>query len=119
VERKRLAIIGGGPKGVAIAAKAHVLRILGKIDIEVSIFEEHGIAANWDGTNGYTDGNQRLGTPPEKDIGYPYRCVFGEDASLELYEYSWASYLVANRWFGRYVDRGKPHPNHSEWAGYL
>lgn len=119
MERKRLAIIGGGPKGVAIAAKAHVLRILGKIDIEVSIFEEHGIAANWDGTNGYTDGNQRLGTPPEKDIGYPYRCVFGEDASLELYEYSWASYLVANRWFGRYVDRGKPHPNHREWAGYL
>ena len=119
MEKKRVAIIGGGPKGVAIAAKAHVLRMLGKIDIEVSIFEEHGIAANWDGTNGYTDGNQRLGTPPEKDIGYPYKSVFGENVSSTLYDYSWASYLVANGSFGRYVDRGKPHPNHKEWASYL
>ena len=114
-----MAIIGGGPKGVAIAAKAHVVKMLGYIDIETTIYEEHGIAANWDGTNGYTDGKQRLGTPPEKDIGYPYKSIFGEEVSSSLYDFSWASHLVSNGSFGRYVDRGKPHPTHDEWAGYL
>ena len=48
---------------------------------------------------GWTDGRQRLGTNPEKDIGFPYRSVLvpGRDAELDdrMVRLSWQSYLVA------------------------
>lgn len=38
---------------------------------------EQRAVADWHGTDGWTDGEPHLGTPPEKDIGFPYRSCFG------------------------------------------
>ncbi len=74
----RLLLIGAGPKSIAVAAKAHVLRELGWRTPEITILERKEVAANWSGKNGFTHGLQPLGTPPEKDIGFPY------ESELEL-----------------------------------
>ena len=115
----KIAIVGAGPKAAAIIAKAFVLNKLGIGKLEIDIFEEHEIAANWDGQYGHTDGQQKLGTPPEKDIGFPYESLFGKQVDEELFQFSWESYLIAHKLYGSYIDRGKPHPFHSEWAKYL
>jgi len=80
-----LAVLGAGPKALAIAAKANVLRDLGLGSIDVVLIEQRAVAADWRGTDGWTDGEPLLGTPPEKDIGFPYRSCFGPavDAALE------------------------------------
>ena len=31
------------------------------------------VNANWQAEGGWTDGQHRLGTSPEKDVGFPYR----------------------------------------------
>ncbi|SFU23439.1 DUF2971 domain-containing protein [Paraburkholderia aspalathi] len=66
----RIAVIGGGPKAAALAAKAAVLRELKKADVQVTIFEPDQIGAAWTGESGYTDGEQRLCTIAERDVGY-------------------------------------------------
>ena len=58
--RQEVAIIGGGAKAAAIAAKAAALRAARRADIHVTIFERHAIGAHWDGGHGYTDGTQPL-----------------------------------------------------------
>ncbi|MDY0748702.1 SidA/IucD/PvdA family monooxygenase [Paucibacter sp. R3-3] len=116
---KRIAVMGAGPKAMAIAAKAHVLRQLGIADIEVVVIDAVDIAANWDGEHGHTDGDHRLGTPAEKDIGYPYRSVFGPKVDSETFRFTFGAYLVSKGRYGPYVDRGKPHPHHARWAAYL
>ncbi|CAN7282398.1 SidA/IucD/PvdA family monooxygenase [Pseudoxanthomonas sp. LjRoot168] len=74
----RLAIIGGGPKAVAIAAKASVLNRtrfggVAPVSFEVVVFERDQIGANWSGGKaGYTDGDQQLCTLIERDLGFPY-----------------------------------------------
>jgi mycobactin lysine-N-oxygenase len=60
----RLAVIGAGPKAIAVAAKAAVLKALGKGEVDVVVFDEADVAAHWDGAHGFTDGHHRLGTPP-------------------------------------------------------
>ena len=64
-----LAVLGAGPKALAIAAKAKVLRDLGLGSLDVVLIEQRAVAADWRGTDGWTDGEPHLGTPPEKDIG--------------------------------------------------
>lgn len=73
----RLAIIGGGPKAVAIAAKAAVINEFEfnekkPAKIEVDIFDPNPIGAHWSGKHGYTDGLQPLCTLAERDLGFPY-----------------------------------------------
>lgn len=120
---KTLAVVGAGPKAVAVAAKAAVLRDMGVDDIDVVAVERAGVAANWRAVGGWTDGRQRLGTNPEKDIGFPYRSVLvpGRNAELDerLVRLSWQSYLVATGRFAGWIDRGRPSPSHDTWAGYL
>ncbi|PHV07438.1 hypothetical protein CSQ96_09545 [Janthinobacterium sp. BJB412] len=60
--RKRVAVVGGGPKAVALAVKAKVLKALKLQDTEVVIFEKQSIGAAWEGSDGYSDGEQRLCT---------------------------------------------------------
>ena len=50
-----LAVIGAGPKGIALAAKAKALADLQLGTATIHIIESHSIAANWIGTAGYTD----------------------------------------------------------------
>lgn len=119
MDKKKIAVIGAGPKAIAIAAKAHVLKQQNILDVDITLFDELDVAANWDGANGFTDGNHKLGTAPEKDIGFPYNSIFGREVNREIFRYSWQNYLVDKGRFASYIDRGKIHPFHEEWARYL
>lgn len=118
-----LAVVGAGVKAVAVAAKAAALRDMGIETVDVVAVERAGVAANWRAGGGWTDGRQRLGTSPEKDIGFPYRSALvpGRDTELDerMMRWSWQSYLVATDQFVGWVDRGRPAPAHETWARYL
>jgi len=55
-----LAVVGAGPKGLAIAAKRAALARTGLEVPDLVLIERAGVAANWSGTSGYTDGRWRL-----------------------------------------------------------
>jgi mycobactin lysine-N-oxygenase len=118
-----LAVLGAGVKGVAVATKASVLREMGVDAPEVIAVERTGVGANWQASGGWTDGAQRLGTSPEKDVGFPYRSSLVPRRNAELDErmtrYSWQSYLIATGQFAQWIDRGKPAPTHRNWGEYL
>jgi mycobactin lysine-N-oxygenase len=121
-----LAILGAGAKAVAVAAKASVLRDMGieGLDVpDVIAVERTGVGANWQASGGWTDGAHRLGTSPEKDVGFPYRSALAPRRNAELDErmtrYSWQSYLIATASFAEWVDRGRPAPTHRRWSQYL
>ncbi|MBO0678253.1 NADPH-dependent L-lysine N(6)-monooxygenase MbtG [Mycolicibacterium sp. S2-37] len=118
-----LAVIGAGPKAVAVAAKAAELRNMGVDAPEVVVVERTAVAANWTAAGGWTDGEHRLGTSPEKDIGFPYRSALVPRRNAELDErmtrHSWQAYLIATSQFAEWIDRGRPAPNHRRWAAYL
>jgi mycobactin lysine-N-oxygenase len=118
-----LAVIGAGAKAVAVAAKAAVLREMGVEVADVVAIERSGVAANWRAGGGWTDGRQRLGTSPEKDVGFPYRSALvpGRNAEVDerMTRFSWQSYLVATDQFVGWIDRGRPAPTHDTWAEYL
>ncbi len=118
-----LAIIGAGPKAVAVAAKAAVLRDMGIPVPQVVAVERTAVAANWQSSGGWTDGNHRLGTGPEKDVGFPYRSTVAPRRNAELDDamlrHSWQAHLVATGQFAEWVDRGRPAPAHRKWAQYL
>ncbi|WP_166905372.1 NADPH-dependent L-lysine N(6)-monooxygenase MbtG [Mycobacterium sp. DL440] len=118
-----LAVIGAGPKAIAVAAKAAELRAMGVPAPEVVAIERAGVAANWQAVGGWTDGNHRLGTGPEKDVGFPYRSSLVSRRNAELDErmtrHSWQAYLIATGGFAEWVDRGRPAPTHRRWSQYL
>jgi mycobactin lysine-N-oxygenase len=112
-------IVGAGPKALAIYTKARILRELGFLAPPVVIIERTEIGAHWDGTLGYTDGQRLLCTPPEKDLGFPYRSPFGDRVNQYMYEYSWNHYLVETSRISSWIDQGRKHPTHGGWATYL
>ncbi|MDT5174805.1 MAG: mycobactin lysine-N-oxygenase [Mycobacterium sp.] len=118
-----LVILGAGAKAVAVAAKAAVLREMGVAVPDVVAVESTGVAANWQAGGGWTDGRQRLGTSPEKDVGFPYRSTLvpGRDSEVNerMMRFSWQSYLIATNQFVGWVDRGRPSPAHDTWGQYL
>lgn len=123
-----LLVIGAGPKAIAVAAKATVMRGLGLPAPHVRVVESHAVGANWQSIGGWTDGRHRLGTGPEKDIGFPYRStVTGRTAhsdlnaeiSRRMQAYSWMSFLVEHQTYAEWIDRGRPNPHHHVWARYL
>ncbi len=75
--------MGAGPKGIAIAAKARALAAAGLPAPRVVLVDRGEVAGNWSGRQGYTSGLLPLGTPPEKDVGYPYAANWG-DASADV-----------------------------------
>src|ERR1700761_2225731 len=118
-----LAVLGAGAKAVAVAAKAFVLREMGVDVPDVVAVERIGVAAHWQASGGWTDGAHRLGTSPEKDVGFPYRSALVPRRNAELDErmtrYSWQSYLIATASFAEWIDRGRPAPMHRRWSQYL
>ena len=118
-----LAVIGAGPKAIAVAAKAAELRDMGVEVPDVVVVERNGVAANWQAVGGWTDGQHRLGTSPEKDVGFPYRSSLVPRRNAEIDErmtrHSWQSYLIASAQFAEWVDRGRPAPTHWGWSRYL
>lgn len=120
-----LAVIGGGPKAAALTAKAKVLRETGQLDVRITIFEPDGIGAHWRGLAGYTDGEQRLCTLAERDVGYPYSSLFGKDVDLRMAaDYSWGRFLHERpsgyeHGFRTWLDAGRKPPYHASYADYL
>ncbi len=118
-----LAILGAGAKAVAVAAKASALRDMGVDVPDVIAVERTAVGANWQASGGWTDGAHRLGTSPEKDVGFPYRSALVPRRNAELDErmtrYSWQSYLIATASFAEWIDRGRPAPTHRRWSQYL
>jgi mycobactin lysine-N-oxygenase len=120
-----LAVIGGGPKAAAIAAKASVLRQLGAHAMpDVVIYERKAMAAAWTGGNGYTDGVQPLCTLAERDLGFPYGTAYGRAAAEMMFaQYSWPSFGVqagagrAN--YEQWVLHGRRPPAHLDFARYV
>jgi hypothetical protein len=95
-----LLVLGAGPKGVAIAAKRYMLAKLGYRVPHVRLIDGQGVASHWSGQAGFTDGNQLLGTRPEKDVGFPYLSACWPDKALsravakEMLHLSWQSHLI-------------------------
>jgi mycobactin lysine-N-oxygenase len=118
-----LAVVGAGAKAVAVAAKAAELRDMGVDVPDVVAVERTAVAANWQAVGGWTDGQHRLGTGPEKDVGFPYRSSLVPRRNAELDErmtrHSWQAYLVATGQFAEWIDRGRPAPTHRRWSQYL
>ncbi|CAN3129842.1 NADPH-dependent L-lysine N(6)-monooxygenase MbtG [Mycobacterium sp. smrl_JER01] len=118
-----LAVVGAGPKAVAVAAKAAELRGMGVEVPDVVAIERSAVGANWQAVGGWTDGQHRLGTSPEKDVGFPYRSSLVPRRNAELDErmmrHSWQSYLIASAQFAEWIDRGRPAPTHAGWSRYL
>jgi len=92
-----IAIIGGGPKGVAVAAKAAVLsQRPPRPMLNVTVYEHDALAAAWRGGSGYIDGLQPLCTLAERDLGFPYsRTSFGPDVARDMFvHFSWQAFAV-------------------------
>lgn len=122
-----LAIIGGGAKAVAIAARAKVLSDL-RIGnpVSITIFEKDEIGAHWKGDYGYTDGEQRLCTPIERDLGFPYQTLPPSIGERMHEQFSWPTFLIekarnsdGEESFSRWVDQGRKPPSHFEFHQYL
>ncbi|NNH71817.1 SidA/IucD/PvdA family monooxygenase [Nocardia uniformis] len=118
-----LLVVGAGPKALAVAAKSHVLRKLGLPAPRVVVVEAHAVGGNWLPSGGWTDGQHRLGTSPEKDVGFPYHSTWARGHNQELNAgmaaFSWTSFLIEHGTYAEWVDRGRPSPQHHIWAKYL
>jgi mycobactin lysine-N-oxygenase len=79
------------------------------------------VGAHWTGKSGYTDGIQRLCTPAERDVGFPYASKGGEQVDLLMHsQFSWQSYLLSQPHdYSRWVDHGARPPRHRDFARYL
>lgn len=127
----KIAVIGGGPKGAAIAAKARALQDAGYSELpEVVIYEQTDVGANWTGQAGYTDGKQLLCTIAERDIGFPYDSItfpqvgtFPPVASIMFGRFSWHAFCIREGFDpGTYADwvlDGRSPPCHGDFARYL
>jgi hypothetical protein len=63
-----------------------------------------------------------LGTPAEKDVGYPYPANWGDASAAvvaAMAEYSWQRHLIKHGVYGDWVDRGRMRPTHRQWSAYL
>lgn len=121
---KKIAVIGGGPKAAALCAKASAINAFGQ-QVTVRVFERDQIGAAWLGKHGYSDGIQRLCTPPERDVGFPYeRGLLNASGVGDLFgRFSWQVFLI-NRMrsadgYRDWVDRGRKPPSHELYARYV
>jgi mycobactin lysine-N-oxygenase len=117
-----LAVVGAGPKGIAIAAMARALAAAGLDPPRVVLVDRGAVAGNWSGRQGYTNGLLPLGTPPEKDVGFPYPHSWGAASSsvtAAMADYSWQRHLITNGSYADWVDRGRLRPTHRQWSFYL
>jgi mycobactin lysine-N-oxygenase len=114
--------VGAGPKGIAIAAKARALAAAGLSAPRVVLVDRGAVAGNWSGRQGYTSGLLPLGTPAEKDIGFPYADSWGAASAAvtaAMAEYGWQRHLISRGAYADWVDRGRLRPTHRQWSSYL
>ena len=80
------------------------------------------MAGNWSGRQGYTSGLLPLGTPAEKDVGFPYADSWGSASpavTAAMADFSWQRHLIAHGAYADWVDRGRLRPTHRQWSYYL
>jgi mycobactin lysine-N-oxygenase len=120
---QQLAIVGLGPKGAAIAAKATALKNTGRDAPDITVFDPDGVAPAWSGKFGYTDGEQELCTLAERDIGYPYDRGYPGVSDEMFANFSWQSFAISEGSGGarydEWVTRGRRPPLHRQFARYL
>jgi mycobactin lysine-N-oxygenase len=117
-----LAVVGAGPKGIAIAAKVRALTAVGLDAPQVVLVDRSEVAGNWSGRQGYTSGLLPLGTPPEKDVGFPYPASWGSASSAvtaAMARFTWQRHLAERGAYADWVDRGRMRPTHRQWSAYL
>jgi mycobactin lysine-N-oxygenase len=117
-----LAVVGAGPKGIAVAAKARALAAVGYDAPRIVLIDRAGIAANWSGQHGFTNGRLPLGTPPEKDVGFPYADSWGAQShalTAMMARFGWQRYLIDRGLYADWVDHGGLRPTHRQWGAYL
>jgi mycobactin lysine-N-oxygenase len=117
-----IAVIGAGPKAAAIAAKAEVLNRIANIGFNITIFEKGRIGNNWTGPSAYTDGEQLLCTPAERDVGFPYdTSIHSEVPHYMQADYSWMAYSVqkGDQSYSDWVNRGTLRPTHNDFSEYV
>ena len=117
-----LAVVGAGPKGIAIAAKARALTAAGLEAPHIVLIDRGTVAGNWSGRQGYTSGLLPLGTPPEKDVGFPYPASWGPASSAvtaAMARFTWQRHLTDRGAYADWVDRGRMRPTHRQWSTYL
>jgi mycobactin lysine-N-oxygenase len=117
-----LAVVGAGPKGIAIAAKARALAVAGLGAPRVVLVDRGAVAGNWSGRQGYTSGLLPVGTPAEKDVGFPYADSWGTASpavTAAMADYSWQRHLIVHGGYADWVDRGRLRPTHRQWSYYL
>ena len=119
----RIAVVGCGPKAVAIAAKCAALRLHGYEAPTLEIFESEGVGAAWSGVDAFSNGNSLLCTSADRDLGFPYSDpVFGEIDSTMRGLFSWRSFLssgLAEFSLNDWMSRNCPAPSHQHFARYL
>jgi mycobactin lysine-N-oxygenase len=119
---RKIAVVGGGPKAAAIAAKAAALREDRYDAPEVLVYEALTHGAAWIGDHGYTDGEQCLCTPSERDLGYPFdHKTFGPAvANTMAAKFSWHAFKASRgKGIGEWVARGRRPAQHKEFAEYV
>ena len=110
---------------MAVAAKAYALKSLGYEVPTITTVDPRGVGAHWVSDGGWTNGHHLLGTPPDKDVGFPYRTRLTQSPQENLHidaaltELSWMRYLISQDTYAEWIDRGHPCPTHEEWAQYL
>lgn len=119
-----LAVIGMGPKAAALLAKSAAIAHLGAGRVRVVVLEASAPGAFWTGAHGFTSGEERLGTRPEKDVGFPYasETTFGElgkSINSEMLKFSWLAFLIDESRVADWVDSSCPVPEHSALAEYI
>ena len=121
----KIAIIGAGAKAAAIVARVATLRSMGFHVPDIVVFESEHIGSAWSGDNLFSSGFLTLCTPGEKDVGFPYdenalRGNLKVSISSTLHaRFSWGAFLVDMGNMSDWVDRGRDHPSHRDWATYL
>jgi mycobactin lysine-N-oxygenase len=119
---RQLIVVGAGPKGIAVTAKARALAAVGYDVPRVVLVDRVGVATSWSGEHGFTNGRPSLGTPPEKDIGFPYADSWGARSgavSAAMARFSWQRYLIDRGLYADWVDHGRQRPTHRQWSAYL
>jgi mycobactin lysine-N-oxygenase len=117
-----LAVVGAGPKAIAVAAKARALEAVGYDAPRIVLIERAGVAANWSGQHGFTSGRLPLGTPPEKDVGFPYADSWSAQSravTATMAQFGWQHYLIDRGLYADWVDHGRLRPTHRQWGAYL
>lgn len=125
---KKIAVVGAGPKAAALVARAAALRTVlpdASLIPELVIFEKDAVGAAWSGDGQFSSGFLELCTAPEKDVGFPYHeadCRPGHKRAIasEIFgRFSWQAHRIAVDLYSEWVDRGRRHPSHAQWAAYL